>query len=204
MGTVVLAAALLAACSDDLGGGEQTATPGPTTTPTTTAVAAPADSTSSTCSADASTSEPTPQPALPPSVADMRASIVEAATHCDYRELARLAMAGDTTFTYSFGDHGDPAEFWRRLESRGEPVLSILVELLERPFSTRTVGGTTQYLWPSAYGYESWSDVPKAEQEVLRPLYSDEDLRRFEQFGSYAGYRVGIVPGDWIFFVAGD
>ena len=163
-----------------------------------------AESRSSTCSAHASTSEPTPQPALPSSVADMRASIVEAATQCDYRELARLAMAGGTTFTYSFGDHGDPAEFWRRLESRDEPVLSILVELLERPFSTRTVEGTTQYLWPSAYAYERWSDVPKAEREALRPLYSDEDFRRFEQFGSYAGYRVGIVPGDWIFFVAGD
>lgn len=159
---------------------------------------------SSTCSADESSSNPTPQAELPPPVAAMRSSIIEAATRCDYQELARLALAGGTTFTYSFGDQGDPAAFWQRSESRGEPVLSILVELLERPFSTRSVGGSTQYLWPSAYSHERWTDVPKAEREALRPLYGEEDFRRFAQFGSYAGYRVGIVDGDWIFFVAGD
>jgi len=36
-------------------------------------------------------------------------------------------------------------------------------------------------------------------------MYGQEDLRRFEQFGSYVGDRVGIAgSGDWIFFVGGD
>lgn len=157
----------------------------------------------STCSADAGASMATPQPELPDPVAAMRQSIVAAAARCDYEELARLAQA-DGQFTYSFGGGEDPAGYWRRTESDGEPVMAILVELLERPFATRTADGSTQYLWPSAYVYESWAGVPKEDREALRPLYGDEDFRRFEQFGSYAGYRVGISGDDWLFFVGGD
>lgn len=159
---------------------------------------------SSTCSADTGSSTPSPQPGLPPGVAATRASIVEAAAQCNYRELARLALAGGTPFTYSFGGGDDPAAYWQRLESTGDPVLSILVELLDRPFASRSAGGATQYVWPSAYSYERWADVPEREREALRPIYGDDDFRRFEQFGSYVGYRVGITAGDWIFFVGGD
>lgn len=159
---------------------------------------------SSTCSADAGSSKPSPQPGLPSGVAATRASIVEAAAQCNYQELARLARAGEMPFTYSFGGGDDPAAYWQRLESNGEPVLSILVELLDRPFASRTAGEATQYVWPSAYSYERWGDVPVRKREALRPIYGDEDFRRFEQFGSYAGYRVGITSGEWLFFVAGD
>lgn len=63
----------------------------------------------------------------------------------------------------------------------------------------------TQYVWPSAYAYERWDDVPSAEREDLGRLYGDEDLLRFDQFGSYLGERVGITEGgDWTFFVGGD
>ena len=159
---------------------------------------------SSTCSADTGSSMPSPQPGLPPGVAATRASIVEAAAQCNYQELARLARAGGTPFTYSFGGGDDPAAYWQRLESNGEPVLSILVELLDRSFGSRTAGGATQYVWPAAYSYERWGDVPERERDALRPIYGDDDFRRFEQFGSYAGYQVGITSGDWMFFVAGD
>ena len=159
---------------------------------------------SSTCSADAGSSKPSPQPGLPPGVAATRASIVEAAAQCNYQELARLARAGGAPFTYSFGGGDDPAAYWQRLESNGEPVLSILVELLDRPFATRTAGEATRQVWPSAYSYERWGDVPEREREALRPIYGDDDFRRFEQFGSYAGHRVGITSGEWIFFVGGD
>lgn len=81
---------------------------------------------SSTCSADTGSSKPSPQAGLPPGVAATRASIVEAAAQCNYQELARLARAGGTPFTYSFGGGDDPAGYWQRLESNGEPVLSIL------------------------------------------------------------------------------
>lgn len=159
---------------------------------------------SSTCSAGTSSSKPAPQPGLPPEVAATRASILEAATQCNYQELARLARAGGTPFTYSFGGGNDPAAYWQRLESNGEPVLLILVELLDRPFASRSAGEATQHVWPSAYSYERWGDVPEREREALRPIYGDDDFGRFEQFGSYAGYRVGITSGGWIFFVGGD
>ena len=52
--------------------------------------------------------------------------------------------------------------------------------------------------------YERWADVPERERESPRPIYGDDDFRKFEQFGSYAGYRVGITSSEWIFFVGGD
>lgn len=159
----------------------------------------------SSCSAGRSAPRPAPQPELPGAVADMRMRMIEAAKACDYRELADLALAGDSTFTYSFGGGGGPGAFWREAEAEGRAPLRSLVEILDGPFATRSVDGTTQYLWPSAYAYERWEDVPPAAREELRRMYGEEDLRRFEQFGSYVGDRVGITgDGDWIFFVAGD
>lgn len=80
-----------------------------------------------------------------------------------------------------------------------------LVELVDGPSAARSVDGTTQYLWPSACAFERWEDVPASAREDLRRLYGDEDFRRFEQFGSYVGHRIGITEsGDWIFFVGGD
>lgn len=159
----------------------------------------------STCSAGRSAPAPTPQPALPARVSAMRMAMVDAARKCHYEALARLALEGNTVFTYSFGEEDQPAAFWKAAESGGRPVMRSLVEVLDAPFATRTVEGTTQYLWPSAYGFERWQDVPEADREALRQLYGDEDLRRFAQFGTYTGHRVGITEnGDWIFFVAGD
>lgn len=159
----------------------------------------------SACSAGRSVAVPAPQPALPDPVGVLRGKIVDAAKKCDYEALARLALAGDDRFTYSFGESGQPGAFWKAAESGGRPLLRSLVEILDGPFATRTVEGTTQYLWPSAYAFERWEDVPPREREALRRSYGDEDLRRFERFGSYTGHRVGITAsGDWIFFVAGD
>jgi len=159
----------------------------------------------SACSAARSPNAPAPQPALPPPVAAMRTAVVEAAKQCDYEALARLALDGGSGFSYSFGEQGQPAAFWEAAESGGRPVMRSLVEVLDAPFATRTVEGTTQYLWPSAYGFERWGDVAVADREALRRLYGEEELRRFAGFGSYVGHRVGITEsGDWIFFVAGD
>jgi hypothetical protein len=34
---------------------------------------------------------------------------------------------------------------------------------------------------------------------------TDEDIRSFEQYGGYTGWRVGMrADGTWLFFVAGD
>ena len=159
----------------------------------------------STCSTGRSTPAPTRQSELPQAVSDMRMAIIDAARACDYDKLAQLALSGDGTFTYSFGGEGRPAAFWRDAEAAGQAPLRLLVELLDGPAATREVEGSTQYLWPAAYVFERWEDVPTSVREDLRRMYDDDDLRRFAQFGSYAGHRVGITDsGDWIFFVGGD
>ena len=159
----------------------------------------------SSCSARRLAPGPTPQPEIPEAVSAMRMRIIEAARACDYEKLAELALAGDSAFTYSFGGEGRPAAFWREAEAHGRPVLRSLVEILDGPFATRSVDGTTQYLWPSAYGVERLENVPPAAREELRRIYGEEELRRFERFGSYVGDRVGITgSGDWTFFVGGD
>ena len=159
----------------------------------------------STCSTGRSTPAPTRRPELPQAVSKMRMAIIDAARACDYDKLAQLALAGDGPFTYSFGGGGRPAAFWKEAEAAGKAPLRLLVELLDGPSATRNVGGTTQYLWPAAYAFERWEDVPTSAREDLRRMYGDDDLRRFAEFGSYAGHRVGITEsGDWIFFVGGD
>jgi hypothetical protein len=157
------------------------------------------------CSAGRSTPVPTRQAELPEAVSMMRSSIMEAAGACDYGRLAELATAGGSQFTYSFGGEGRPASFWREAEAAGRAPLRMLVELLDGPAATRDAGGTTQYLWPAAFVYERWQDVPPSAREDLRRIYGDDDLQRFAQFGSYLGHRVGITEGgDWIFYVGGD
>ncbi len=153
------------------------------------------------CSAGGVTPPP-PLTGLPPPVAEMRQAIIEAAIACDFERLAVLARPG--AFTYSFGASGDPASYWRQEEEHADP-LRMLVHLLDRPFTTRIAGDSTQYLWPRAYGYQAWSDVPPEAKDELEPLYGPADFERFARFGSYAGARVGIDgTGDWLFFVAGD
>lgn len=156
------------------------------------------------CSADRSPG-PVSQSDLPEAVSTMRMAIIDAARACDYEKLAALALAGDSSFTYSFGGDGSPAAFWRQAEAAGQAPLRTLVELLDGPPATRDTAGTTQYLWPVAYAFERWDDVPPSARQELRRIYGDDDLRRFQQFGSYVGHRVGITEsGDWIFFVGGD
>lgn len=164
---------------------------------------------SAACSAAGMAAEPEEQPGLPAEVADARRAIVEAAVECDFDRLEELALGGSTSFSYSFGEDGDPAGYWRRQEASDRPPqpLRFLVGLLDRPYRLLEPehGGTAHYVWPSAFGYDSWDAVPEEEKEALKPLYSEEDFTGFEQFGGYIGYRVGItVDGDWMFFVAGD
>ena len=148
-----------------------------------------------------------PQAQLPPRVAATRAAIIRAAIACDYESLGELARAGSRPFTYSFGQQGAsaPGELWRQAEQRGEPVLRTLVEILRLPYATSPVEESAQYRWPSAFGFDRWEDIPAEDREALRRVFSDAELKRFEQFGSYIGHRVGIeAAGEWLFFVAGD
>lgn len=65
--------------------------------------------------------------------------------------------------------------------------------------------GVVRYVWPSAFAYDSWDEVPEVDREALRPLYGDDDLESFDRFGGYIGHRVVIrEDGTWTAFVAGD
>ena len=224
---VLLSTAVLAGCggvstSDtSSGSGSSTVVPStvapttvaPTTVPPATTTVPPATdgSTGSTapvagCGAAGLPASPTEQD-LPAAVADAREAIVAAATSCDIDGLAGLTAAD---FTYSFGDAGDPAGFWRTLETQSATTgtvspLSILARVLEVPYGTIDADGTTIFVWPSAYAYATWEETPQADREALLGVYGAQDLNDFEAFGGYVGYRVGITEsGDWIYYVAGD
>lgn len=159
------------------------------------------------CSAATLSPHTETQPGLPGAAASMRDRIVRAAVACDFDALEELALDGPSRFAYSFGDEGDPGGYWRRQESSRGPrsPLRYLVAVLNMPHRLVEHHQDRRYVWPSAFAYERWDDVPPAEKEALKPLYTEGDFESFARFGGYVGYRVGITPdGDWTFFVAGD
>lgn len=197
MRATMLAAVLLAlpACTGSDTGQQQRPTPD-AQAPTTPAAAA--------CSAAELPNELKAQPGLPNAVASTRQEIYQAAVSCDLDRLGELVAE---EFTYSFGGGEDPVGFWRDAELRAETPAPMrhLAGLLQRPYGTRQVQGRTQYEWPSAFGYDAWSDVPEQDRQALEPLYDAEDFARFAQFGAYVGYRVILTEdGSWTAFVAGD
>jgi hypothetical protein len=150
-------------------------------------------------SAGGTTTSPAKE-ALPGPVAEKHEAIVDAAHALDYEQLAMLL--DPKTFTYSFGEGGDPIGYWRRLEEQGEtPILGdYLPSVLAMPWAKQG----PLYVWPSAHAKEParWTDE---DREALEQLYTEEEIRKFEQAGSYLGWRAGIrKDGTWLFFVAGD
>jgi hypothetical protein len=145
---------------------------------------------------------PTPNAAtdgLPVPVAEKRATILRAGEAMDYDTLA--ASLDPATFSYSFGDSGDPIGAWRQQEGEGQSIVGdILPALLRMPYGVHN----GIYMWPrmASYGPEMWNDEDRA---AIAVLYNAEDLALFEEAGSYIGYRIGIeADGTWIYFVAGD
>lgn len=193
------------ACGDGSGGGQATGDGGDAATTVVPSTSAPDGAGRPACSAAGLDPTPPAQPELPAEVADVRRRIVEAATACDFERLGRIASEGTSGFTASFGNGGDPAEQWRRLEQAGEEPLRYLVELLSLPHRGVTGADPAVFAWPSAFAFEGWDAVPQAARDALRPLYGDSDLESFEEAGSYLGYRVGLrEDGEWMYFVAGD
>ena len=187
---------------------EQTSTSEAATTETSTTSTETTASDSSTTTSVVDTScsasgieRPGPQPELPAAVADRRDAILTAALACDLDALAALT---GPSFTASFGG-GDPKDVWIADEDFGSEPMRALVEIL-RLAPTRTDGaGGVIYVWPPAFTYDTWEEVPDADREALRVLYDDADFEGFAQFGGYIGYRTSITEdGTWTAFVAGD
>lgn len=65
---------------------------------------------------------------LPPAVAETRERLAALAASCDYDGLAAIVETDGTTL--SFGDVGDPVEFWVAEGRRGEDPLGLLAALL--------------------------------------------------------------------------
>lgn len=139
-----------------------------------------------------------PPAGLPLPVALTRAAIYRAGTDLD--ALAELIPDPDR-FTYSFGDFGDPIGYWRMIMAEGhEPVTDILSTVLHSRFTLME----DTYVWPSAYPKLPSEWTPE-DREAMERIHSAEEIRQFEEFGHYLGWRVGIrEDGTWLFFVAGD
>jgi hypothetical protein len=137
---------------------------------------------------------------LPTAVAETREDIYRAAVKHDYKALRSLL--DPETFTYSFGGGGDPIGYWREQEEADVPILGDIL-----PVVLHTRFGETQniFMWPSAAGKEP-SEWTEADLESMRKAGStDEEIRSYEQYGGYTGWRAGIrADGTWLFFIAGD
>jgi hypothetical protein len=182
--------------------------PGPLgTSATTTPVVTPSTGAPVECSATGVES-PLSQESLPQGVADVRAAIIAAATSCDYQAL--VTLAGER-FTTSFGGGG--SEMFEEWESMGDGKLGILVRLFGLGFArqefegdaSQALGSSVLYVWPAAFDYDTWEEIPDELVEELLAIHTQEELDQIAGFGSYAGWRTGITEeGDWAFFVAGD
>jgi hypothetical protein len=138
---------------------------------------------------------------LPLAVAAIREKIYKAAVGHDYKSLRLLV--DPATFSYSFGEEGDPIGYWRRQERDEIPLLGDVLPMI---LHTRFGKHEDIYVWPSAAAKES-SDWTEADVESMHEAgYSDRDIRSFEKYiGGYAGWRAGIrADGTWLYFISGD
>lgn len=137
---------------------------------------------------------------LPAEVAEKRDAIVAAAKSFDYTRLE--ALIDPKEFTYSFGEDGDPVGYWRRLEEEAHvPILGDYMPLI---FSAPYARKLDTFVWPSAAAKEP-ADWTEEDRQWLTHLYTEKEIKQFERFDLYVGYRAGIrADGTWLFFVAGD
>lgn len=137
---------------------------------------------------------------LPLAVAETRQDIYLAAVKHDYKALRSLL--DPETFSYSFGESGDPIGYWRKQEEAEVPILG---DILTGVLHTRFGKTEDVFMWPSAAAKEP-SEWTEADLDALRKAGStDEEIRLFEQYGGYTGWRAGIrADGTWLFFISGD
>ena len=134
-------------------------------------------------------------------VKDQLTRIAEAAAACNATGLAALASDDITT---TFGPDGGPEDIasWQPDDER----FGIIAALFNMTHAvTEMPDGSTLYVWPAAFAYETWDEVPDAAIDELLRIYTQEELDQISLLGSYGGWRIGITEAaEWIFFVAGD
>jgi hypothetical protein len=127
--------------------------------------------------------------------------IAEMAAGCNATGLAALA-SDDITTTFGPGSGPEDIASWQPDDKR----FAILAELLNMNREvTEMSDGSRLYVWPAAFAYDTWDEIPDAAMGELLRIYTQEELDQISQLGSYGGWRIGITEaGEWIFFVAGD
>ena len=148
--------------------------------------------------------EPTEVQGLPAKVAEMRDALIAAAEDRDWEALRELIP--DRGFEFSFGLPDDPIAYWKDREAEGEPVLDILVTLLQGPWARNepTNRGEVLYVWPapSVEPAEEWS---RRDIAILRRTSSAREIELYQDLGHFIGWRVGIwEDGTWSSYIAGD
>ncbi len=184
--------------------------PGPSSQPSTTTVAASTPTTGTPTSTTVPTATgcsaaglpmPSEQEGLPEPVAEMRGAIAEAAIACDFATLETLA--GPDMRTDFTGGRFENIPMWE--EDELYPALWLMVKLFDTPYAVVEGEDTTRYVWPSAFAYDTWDEIPAVDLEALLTVYTQEELDYYSEFGSYALWRTGITEdGDWTYFIAGD
>jgi hypothetical protein len=134
-------------------------------------------------------------------VAEKLTAIAEAAAGCNATGLAALA-SDDITTTFGPGSGPEDIASWQPDDER----FGIIVELFNMSHGvTEMEDGSRLYVWPIAFAYETWEEIPQAQLQELLRIYTQEELDQISLLGSYGGWRIGITEaGEWIFFVAGD
>jgi hypothetical protein len=134
-------------------------------------------------------------------VAEKVTAIAEAAAGCNATGLAAQA-SDDITTTFGPGSGPKDIASWPADDERFE----IIAELLNMNRGvTEMPDGSRLFVWPAAFAYDTWDQIPDAAMDELLRIYTQEELDQISLLGSYGGWRIGITEsGEWIFFVAGD
>lgn len=143
---------------------------------------------------------------LPPAIAAMRQTIIDAARSGDYARMRDVIGLSDPPPVFS-ADGGDPVEALRSGagDEEGLEVLAILLDILDAGWVVRDEGtAQARYIWP--YFAEFPPDALRADQlvEAYRVLTAG-DMAQMRAIGSYEFYRVELAAdGRWLLFMSGE
>lgn len=154
------------------------------------------------CSGEVDLGELQTQDRLPPALAEVLASIDEAAANCDW--VALTTLAGES-FLFGLGGE-NPASAWPMAQAQGlEPALELRL-LLRTPVARIDGRDGPLFIWPAA-ATKSCEELTAEDRASLLTLgIDDEELAgHCDDFSSYVGIRTGFSEtGEWQYLVSGD